>query len=197
MTLISKGFTSPLLAEHPPRMAESFLEAVKSRRTWYNLDRNLPITQDRIDTIARDAVQIEPGAYNSQSNRAVLLFGVEHERLWEVITDVSKDDGPEDLWASRNKKTAAFAAASGTVLFFVDTDVVESTAEKWTALGVGGVGANLQHYNPRIDTEVSKAWSLPSSKRLTAQLVFGGKVGEASTPSQKPVEEKLKVFGSL
>lgn len=67
----------------------------------------------------------------------------------------------------------------------------------WTALSAEGLGANLQHYNPIIDAKVDAAWSLPANWRLTAQLVFGGRVGSGPEPRQmKPVEEKVKVFGA-
>jgi len=32
----------------------------------------------------------------------------------------------------------------------------------WTALESYGMGANLQHYNPLINTEVEKLWALPA-----------------------------------
>lgn len=66
----------------------------------------------------------------------------------------------------------------------------------WTALELEGLGANLQHYNPLIDAEVAKTWSLPTSWKLSSQLVVGGRAGEAGPKEFKPVEEKVKVFGA-
>ena len=42
-----------------------------------------------------------------------------------------------------------------------------------------GLGASLQHYNPLIDEEVRKAWSLPDDWKLIAQMPFG-------TPTAQP-----------
>lgn len=105
------------------------------------------------------------------------------------------------------------------VLFFVDTAVVQTFATNipsyadqfpvwaaqsdamlqhtiWTALGIEGLGGNLQHYNPLIDAKVAEAWSLPATWRLTAQFVFGGLVGLDPEPQEKqPLEGKLRVFG--
>lgn len=67
----------------------------------------------------------------------------------------------------------------------------------WTGLEALGFGANLQHYNPLIDAGVAKQWDLPSDWRLIAQLVFGAPEGEAGEKVQKPVEERVKVFGRL
>lgn len=66
----------------------------------------------------------------------------------------------------------------------------------WTALELEGLGANLQHYNPSIDARVAEAWDVPASWRLRAQLVFGGRAGVPGEKTFRPIEEKLKVFGS-
>lgn len=67
--------------------------------------------------------------------------------------------------------------------------------EVWTALESVGFGANLQHYNPLIDAPVAKQWNLPSEWRLVAQLVFGSPEAPAGEKAQKPVEERVKIFG--
>lgn len=68
----------------------------------------------------------------------------------------------------------------------------------WAALEAEGLGANLQHYNPLIDQKVAAEWGVDSDWELSAQLVFGGKVGEGGVgeKTHEPVEgERLKVFG--
>jgi hypothetical protein len=67
----------------------------------------------------------------------------------------------------------------------------------WTALESVGFGANLQHYNPVIDTKIVQQWNLPTDWRLVAQLVFGSPEAEAGEKTQKPVEERVKIFGKL
>lgn len=65
----------------------------------------------------------------------------------------------------------------------------------WVALEAEGLGANLQHYNPLIDAKVAEQWKLPAEWKLSAQLVFGGKTGDAGDKTFIPVEERVKVFG--
>lgn len=65
----------------------------------------------------------------------------------------------------------------------------------WTGLSALGFGANLQHYNPVIDAPVAKQWGIPSDWRLISQLVFGSPEGGAGEKAQKPVEERVKIFG--
>lgn len=66
----------------------------------------------------------------------------------------------------------------------------------WTALEDEGLGANLQHYNPLVDARVAEEWKVPSSWKLSAQLVFGGKTGGPGDKAFQPVEEKFKAFGA-
>ena len=66
----------------------------------------------------------------------------------------------------------------------------------WTALNAEGVGANLQHYNPLIDNKVASEWKIPENWKLNAQLVFGGRGGEAGPKDFQKIEERYKVFGA-
>ena len=67
----------------------------------------------------------------------------------------------------------------------------------WTALEAEGLGANLQHYNPLVDAKVVEEWKVPATWKLSAQLVFGGKVKpDAAEKTFLPLEEKLKVYGA-
>jgi uncharacterized protein len=66
----------------------------------------------------------------------------------------------------------------------------------WTALALEGVGANLQHYNPLIDTKVQETWGVPSTWTLRAQMVIGNVVQGAGQKTYKPVEgERFIVHG--
>ena len=66
----------------------------------------------------------------------------------------------------------------------------------WVALEAEGLGVNIQHYNPIVDDQVQEAWKVPATWKLNAQLVFGGKEGEAKEKDFIPLEERLKVFGA-
>ena len=65
----------------------------------------------------------------------------------------------------------------------------------WTTLESLGFGANLQHYNPLIDKPVAEKWNIPLEWRLIAQMVFGSPEAGAKEKEQKPIEERVKVFG--
>lgn len=200
--------------------ADAFLQFVKARRTIYPLTKNLgSVTTGRVQELVREATLHTPSSFNSQSNRLLVLFGTEHDKLWDITRKALKAIVPEANWSQTETRIAGFQGAAGTILFFDDEPTVQNFqsqfppyADKfpiwanqsnaiqqfilWTALEVEGLGANLQHYNPLIDQQVAAEWKVPASWKLNAQLVFGGRGGEAGEKEFKPVEERVKVFGA-
>lgn len=64
----------------------------------------------------------------------------------------------------------------------------------WTMLEDEGLGASLQHYNPLVDEGVRKAWNLPASWKLLAEMPFGSVEAPAGTKEFLPLEERMKVI---
>ncbi|MDO4637676.1 MAG: nitroreductase family protein [Lautropia sp.] len=195
-----------------------FQQAAEKRRSVYTLNRKLPVSVAEVVRVVEHAIRHTPSSFNSQSTRLVILLGSEHEKLWNLAEQALAAIVPADKFQPTREKLAGFAAAAGTVLFFEDQLVVKSLQEQfaqyadnfpvwaehadamhqyaiWTALASIDVGASLQHYNPVIDEPVAKAWNVPASWKLRAQLVFGGIVTPAGEKSFAPVEDRLKVYG--
>lgn len=99
-------------------MAAAFLDAVKSRRSLYELDKKLPISHDMIKWIVNESIQAVPSAFNSQTNRAVVIFGAEHDMLWDLIGDVLRARISAEKWVETSEGMAGFKAAAGTVCLF-------------------------------------------------------------------------------
>lgn len=108
-------FTSCSPFSSPTAAATPFLDALNARRTYYALNKTLPISHDRITQIVEEAIQAVPSAFNSQSNRAVVLLGTEHDKLWDIVADVMKTHVSEDQWDYTSQRITGFRAASGTV----------------------------------------------------------------------------------
>ena len=193
-------------------------QAAETRRSVYALDKNLPVGKDEIVRIAEHAVKHTPSAFNSQSTRAVVLFGAEHDKLWDIAAQELEKIVPGEQFGQTAAKLAGFKAAAGTVLFFEDRSVIEGLQAQfplyaanfpiwaehadamhqyavWTTFEAAGVGANLQHYNPVIDAAVAETWDIPATWTLRAQLVFGGVKEPAGVKEFKPLAERFKVFG--
>ncbi|KAJ5768897.1 hypothetical protein N7520_003456 [Penicillium odoratum] len=202
----------------------TLLELVKSRRTYYGLKGESPISDDAIERIVEDSVLHVPSSFNTQTSRVVLLLKEEHKKVWDIA--IRAMEGlvaaghitKESFETATKPKLESFRAAYGTVLFFVDYESLAPIKEKfaiyadkfdpfalesnamsqylvWLALESEGFGANLQHYSPLIDAEITKTWDLPASWKLDAQLVFGTPTSEAGEKAFQPLETRLKVFG--
>ncbi|CAK7274963.1 type II nitroreductase [Sporothrix epigloea] len=199
--------------------ADTLLELIKGRRSYYALSKDLSISKDRIQEIVKEAILQVPSSFNSQSNRVIVLFGDEHDKFWSIVRETLQAFGTPETREKTNSRLAMFDASAGTILFFEDQTVVENFQSKfaiyadrfpgwaqqsdamlqfalWTALEAEGLGANLQHYNPIVDDKVAAAWNVPSTWKLNAQLVFGGRAGEVGPKEQIPIEDRLKVYGA-
>ena len=193
-------------------------QAIATRRSVYALNRELPLPPGEIVATIEHALRHAPSAFNSQSTRLLVLFGAEHEKLWDMTADALRAVVPAEAFAPTAEKIAGFRAAAGTVLFFEDQSVVRGLQEQfpayaanfpvwaehadamhqyavWTTFAAAGIGANLQHYNPVIDQAVAEQWQIPASWTLRAQLVFGGIAAPAADKQFAPVEGRLKVHG--
>lgn len=194
-------------------------QLAEKRRSIYALSDNLPVSNDEIVNLVEHAILHTPSAFNSQSTRIVVLFGEDHNKLWDITEETLKAIvNDEEKFQGTKDKIAGFRAGAGTIMFFEDKGVVKKMQENaplyadkfpiwahqtsamhqyviWTALASLDIGANLQHYNPVIDQKVADAWNISEDWELNAQMVFGAIEQPAGDKAFQPVEERMKVFG--
>lgn len=198
-------------------MSNTYLAALKNRRTQYALGKTLPMSQADVTTLIQDAIRLSPSSFNSQSSRAVILFGKESEKFWEIVKAELRRIVPAESFAPTEAKINSFAAGAGTVLFYEDQDTVRGLQEKfaayadnfpiwseqasgmaqlavWTALAEADIGASLQHYNPLPDDAAAKEWNLPASWKLRAQMPFGSHEQEIGDKTFMDDAERFQVF---
>jgi predicted oxidoreductase (fatty acid repression mutant protein) len=197
---------------------KNFNEAIADRRTVYAFSKESPVSDDKIKDLVEHAVKHSPSAFNSQSGKVVLLFGKEHDKLWDITLEALRKVVPADSFAPTEEKIASFKAGHGTVLFFDDNGIVEYLQKEyslykdnfpvwaqqssgmlqlivWTALENEGLGASLQHYSELIEAEVKKAWNVPESYKLIAQMPFGKPTAAPGEKAFTPLEDRISVFG--
>ena len=97
-------------------IAKTFLDAVKARRTFYQLSSDSTIPDSRIQEIVRETVLNAPSSFNSQSARLVLLLNDEHRKLWDFTKDILKARVSEEQWKRTSQRLSGFQGAHGTVL---------------------------------------------------------------------------------
>ena len=85
-------------------MSKSFLEAVKARRTFYGLSKDIVVPADRIKEIVGEAVNHTPSAFNSQSSRVVVLFGEQSDKLWSITKESLRQIVPAESFAATEER---------------------------------------------------------------------------------------------
>ncbi|MES1040874.1 nitroreductase family protein [Peribacillus simplex] len=198
-------------------MTQDFYTAIKERRSYYGINKEVGVSDEKIKEIVEFAVKHTPSAFNSQSSRLVVLTGAAHDKLWDITTQALRKAVGEGDFSGTQQKMDSFKAGYGSILFFEDESVVKSLQEQfatyadnfpiwsqqtsgmhqlvvWTALEAEGLGATLQHYNPLIDDEVKKEWDVPSNWKLIAQMPFGNPTAQPGDKEFKPLEDRIKFY---
>ena len=199
-------------------MTKSFKEALKARRTFYQIENKSTLSDKEIRDLICFAVEFVPSAFNSQTTRVVLLTGKAHEKLWNIVKNVLRKRVPAEVFGKTEEKIdGCFACGYGTILYFEDMAIVRSLQESfptykdnfpiwaeqtdamhqlavWTMLEDAGMGASLQHYNPLIDETVYAEWKLDPKWELVAQMPFGTPTEGPGPKEIKPLDKRVLVF---
>lgn len=198
-------------------MGKDFYSVVRERRSFYGIDKEIKIADERIKEIVEFAVKYTPSAFNSQTARLVVLTGNAHDKLWDITTAILRKVVGNGDFTGTQQKMDSFKAGYGTVLFFEDEAIVKSLQKQfplyadnfpvwsqqasgmhqlvvWAALESEGLGASLQHYNPLIDEQVNKEWDIPSNWKLLAQMPFGNPTAQPGDKEIKPIEDRVKFY---
>ena len=198
-------------------MSKDFLKAIEDRRSFYEISKASPISDQRITELIEHAVKYAPSAMNSQSARVILLLGEHHDKLWDITKEALRKIVPADNFSATESKINTFQNGYGTVLFYEDLSVVDSLQQQyalykdnfpvwsqqanamnqfivWTALESEGLGASLQHYNEVIESDVQTQWHIPKNWKLIAQMPFGKPTAEPKVKEFVPLDKRIKVF---
>lgn len=198
-------------------MSNSVINDLKKRRSIYALGENVKQSPAELATVIKDAIKHSPTAFNSQTVRAVILFGDKSNKVWDIVEKRLESEVPnEEAFKKTQEKIATFRAGFGTILYFTDTDVVKNLEENfplyavnfqdwseqaiggaqqavWVALANEGVGASLQHYNPLIDELIAKEFNIPANWKLRAQMPFGSIEAPAGEKEFMADEDRFRV----
>jgi predicted oxidoreductase (fatty acid repression mutant protein) len=198
-------------------MKKEFLDAVKDRRTYYGIGKEIQVADENIYGIVKEAVKYTPSSFNSQSARAIVLLKEQHDRLWDITVEALRKIVPADAFQSTEEKINSFKNGYGTIVFFEDQDVIKSLQEAfglykdnfpvwsqqssgmlqmvvWTELEANGLGASLQHYNELIEAELKKEFDLPENWKIIAQMPFGQPVVMPDEKQFNFQEEHVRLF---
>ncbi|USS88027.1 nitroreductase family protein [Fructilactobacillus hinvesii] len=200
-------------------MDTQLLDLMKHRRTIYNLGRNVQIPEPELTEYIKAVIRHTPSAFNSQPVRAVILFNEHHEKLWDIVETALEEKVAPDAFLRTKAKISSFRNAFGSILFFTDMKVVQSYADNeklatyqyqeynwseeaqgnaqfavWTGLEENGLGVNIQHYDPLINSAVAAEFKLPASWQLRAEMNFGSVEKPAADKDFMDDDQRFKVF---
>ena len=184
----------------------NFIDMMKMRRSVYGLNKQLPVFDDKVFELVKDTMRYIPDAFNMKSQRVIVVTGKKHNDFWNGVYDALVALTGENF---SRERIDSFMAGYGTILYFYDMDVVNEYKKKfakyaehfdnwamqsnamlqfavWVGLASINIGANLQHYNPVIDTMVRNMFNVPKNWVLNAQMPFGG---IATSPENKPHDD--------
>jgi len=186
------------------------IDIIEKRRSYYQIDKNLPVGEDEIIKLVQKATEFTPDSFNMKSSRVIVALGAKHDELWDAIYDAFEGKVPRE-------KIDSFKAGAGTVLYFIDEPTVASLQEKfpvyaanfphwatqavgmlefnvWTGLRELNIGATIQHYNPVINDGVHELFDLPETWVLDAQMPFGGIVAEPDARIPEDIDVRVKII---
>ena len=190
--------------------SQQFLKAIAARRSIYSLTPELPdgISIDDVQSVVESIIKHTPTSHNSQGNRAIILTGEAHRKMWSSVVDAIEGD------TGKKRPTSIRDEAYGSIVFFIDDKTLEqlknnspvwasvfpSLADQssgaaqmsaWTALELLGLGGHLQHYNGYINAALPEG-TVPEGWKVKAQLVFGA---PTAPPREKTfIENPVKVL---
>lgn len=197
--------------------AVNFYTAIEGRRSFYVLDKNVTVSDERIMEVINHSVLHTPTAFNSQTGRVVVVMGDKQNQLWDITMEALRQVVPVESFKDTEDKINMFKAAYGTVLFYEDQSVVRGLQEQfalykdnfpvwsnqasgmlqsniWTALHIEGLGASLQHYNELIEAYVRQAFDIPEDWKMIAQMPFGNIVQDAGEKQFAPLMGRVRVL---
>ncbi len=197
-------------------MNNRIFDALATRRSQYNLTNKRSLSDNELEELLKQSLELTPSAFNSQAGRIVLLLNNNHKKLWNIVSSTLKVMIPANQWDKTASKLNGFASAYGTVLFFEDMETIEGLQKQfplyhenfavwsqhqagmlqltvWTALADNHLGASLQHYNPLIDDQVKQEFGLPAKWKLLAQMPFGEVVKPEPAKEKLPISKRLFV----
>ncbi len=187
----------------------SIIESIATRRTYYNINKELPVKEEVVISAIERATELVPDAFNMKSAHVVVALGEKQEELWNTIYNTFEGKVPRE-------KIDGFKAGFGTILYFINEEKTAAMQEQfalyaanfpvwanqangmlqftiWTALRELGVGASLQHYNPVIDDAVKALFDVPAHFKLVAQMPFGGIVAEPEEKHEEDISQRVVI----
>lgn len=182
------------------------IELLKQRRSVYELENAIPMDESEFLDSIDEIILNTPSAFNSQSQRVVVLLQEKHIQFWNIVKETLKKIVPAENFQKTEDKINTLQTSYGTILFYNDEQTIQDLQTKfplyreqftkwafeqngmlqsniWVFLASNQIGGSLQHYENLIEKQVEEAFQIPSTWKMYAEMPFG-KIKEH--PAKKP-----------
>lgn len=99
-------------------------ESLAKRRTYYNINKELPVAEADVIALVENTTELVPDAFNMKSARVIVATKEKQDALWDAIYDAFGGKVARE-------KIDSFKAGYGTLLYFYDEDVVKGLQEQF------------------------------------------------------------------
>ena len=191
-----------------------YSKTIESRRSVYEIEKKINVAENTLVDLIKHNLKLTPSAYNSQSQRIMLLLGERNDDFWNLVKEELRKIVPENKFSSTETKINNFKSGYGTVLFFDDEAITNSLIAKfpsykknflswsdqqngmlqiniWNELSSYGIGASLQHYAEVIESVYKEVFEVPDSWKLIAQMPFGNIVESPMEKDKIDIDQRI------
>ncbi|VEU76477.1 nitroreductase family protein [Mycoplasmopsis columboralis] len=186
-----------------------YVNLLKQRRSVFDINKDASLSKNEIVKMLKEIIHVSPTSFNGQSTKVVLLWDKESNKLWEHVKEYTQGKiAPHKL--------PGFLNAQGTVLFYVDEEILQPYTQKtqlpyqevlnfaredsailqvnvWNALTELNLGANLQHYNDAVN-DYFKNNPKFSKLKLLGQMPFGAISSAPQSKEKLDVDQRIIVL---
>ena len=99
-------------------------ESLAKRRTYYNINKELPVAEEEVVALVENTTELVPDAFNMKSARVIVVTKAKQDELWDAIYEAFGGKVARE-------KIDSFKAGYGTLLYFYDEDVVKGLQEQF------------------------------------------------------------------
>ena len=195
-------------------MTCNVFDTFAKRRSVYEINNNIGKDNKNIEKIILNSLDLYPSSFNSQETRVISLMGEHHSFFWDIVKQELFKASETSKQEAIEKKINSFKKGYGTVLYFIDENIIKELTEQyplyannisiwteqssamlqfmiWTALANNNIGASLQHYNPLIDDVIKDKFKIDKHWKFVAQMPFGGIAKTPEMHKIKNIKDRL------
>ncbi len=195
----------------------SIIELIQNRRSIYDLGKIFPTGEIDVNALVKECVTWCPSAFNSQTSKAVVLYGENHQKLWNLLKEKMRLVAKGSALIEVLVKIDGFINAHGTILFYENQETIKAMEDHfpiyahnfqnwsqqssgmlqfaiWTGLREIGLGANIQHYNELIEEDLYPLFNIDRKYKLISQMPFGDIKELPGEKKLTDIEERFAVL---